>query len=308
LKAWPKRIFFVYIAATLPVLAYLFGLMLVTAPALFTAGRDAFAAQLAHVQSNESLRLSALAVTQMLLIAIPAIGTVLIMLIVRSLPLIPFSARLSPSTRRLAGQLAFASASVMVVVWLSLGTAPTATSAPVASETESVVARARQTLAAVETLQAEFEGVIGPDTFHGTLALKRPNFAKIEVRGSEGLGTFRVVSDGNEVLTYFPADKQFTKVRPGQKGQYVSAFIVDHVHHFFRPDGVAHVPAGGAATLATDSSVNSADYRVLDVSAATGNRTTRYFISEHDGLIHRIAYRRAGDDTAAIGYSSRKSA
>ena len=84
LRPWAKATFLAYTAATIPVLAYLFTLMLLKAPEFFAAARGAFLANAARVHSNEALWITVFAVTQMVLIALPAIGTVLVIVSVLS--------------------------------------------------------------------------------------------------------------------------------------------------------------------------------------------------------------------------------
>jgi putative peptide zinc metalloprotease protein len=294
LRPWAKAIFAIYIVITLPVLAYLFALLLIKAPAMFLAARDAFAAHAGLLQRGESWWMLSLAVTQMALLAIPAIGTVLIVLSVLAMLLAPLTSSLSLSqrSRGLAGQIAFATTCTLVVVWLSQGDGTGASMAR--SEPEQAIAQARTAIAAVKTLRAEVEGVIGTDHFTGTLSLKRPNLAHIAIDGSEGLGDFQVVSNGTDTVVYFPASNQFSRMPSGADGRHISAFVVAQVHHFFNPTSTPRMPPGSAASIdATD--IADADYRVLQVEAPDAVRTVRYWISRTDGLIHRITYARAAE-------------
>jgi outer membrane lipoprotein-sorting protein len=236
--------------------------------------------------------MSLLALSQMLLVAVPAIGTVLIIVAVMAIPLAPVAASLSPRTRSVAGRVAFATSCALVLVWLAQGSTTSATPAP--SEPEKAMATTRAVISSMQSLSADVEGVVGADRFTGTVHLKRPNFAKIEIRGSEGLGRFQVVSNGRELFVYFPGDNQYSRMPPGHDGRNITAFVVAQVQYFFNPSRLGQMAPGGAVRLEADETFEGESYRVVRATTAPA-RSTRYYISRRDGLVHRVAYDGSSD-------------
>ena len=124
------------------------------------------------------------------------------------------------------------------------------------------------------------------------MILKRPNFARIDVVGQGGLGTFSVISDGKQVYTWFPADKQFSQVPSGQDGRFIRAYVADQVEFFFRPQALADAAtAGPVAYSGTDQEHGVAyDIVVQQSPAAASPRTEkRFFIAKEGRLVHGVS-------------------
>jgi len=153
----------------------------------------------------------------------------------------------------------------------------------------ALLKRAREATAELQTLRAELEGSFGSDPFTGTVVLKRPNLARVDIKGDGGLGEFLVVSNGKSRFVYFPADNQYTRLDPGPEGRNIRAFVAEQVEHFFRPDVIGVTPAGGSSSYMGREIVDGSEYEVVAIETPTPQkRTTRYFISPQDNLIHRV--------------------
>jgi outer membrane lipoprotein-sorting protein len=197
---------------------------------------------------------------------------------------------MSAPARRVAGHLAFATATSVVLIWLTGSTGAQVT------DTETAITQARNAMGSMQSLQADVEGTVGPDRFTGTLSLKRPNLAFVDVKGSDGLGNFQVTSNGTEVLMYFPEGNQFSRARPGPDGRQITAFVIASVRHFFNPAMLAQVGDTAVARLGPDATLDGEIYQVIEVSDAKTSRMSRYFRSRRDGLVHRIEYQRPGEN------------
>ena len=158
------------------------------------------------------------------------------------------------------------------------------------SESELVIADARSAVNGITTLRADLEGTVGADRFTGTLSLKRPNLARIEILGSEGLGRFDVISNGSDLFVYFPDENQFSRMPPGPDGRHISAFVVEQVQHFFDPSTLFRLEPDASVVLEQRTLEDNAGHRVLRVINARTGRAVRYFISPIDGLVHRVSY------------------
>jgi outer membrane lipoprotein-sorting protein len=156
--------------------------------------------------------------------------------------------------------------------------------------------RAAGATANVSSLNANIKGALGPDLYTGTVTLKRPNFAKIEISSDGGLGAFQVISDGSKLHTFFPLDNKVVDTLPGKNGERVTAYIVDQVEHFFRPESLRAVLKKGTLTHAGALRLDGVTYDLVDHLMEDKNRTTlRYFISQDDHLIHGVTTSYAGE-------------
>jgi putative peptide zinc metalloprotease protein len=295
LKPWVAAVFAFYITATVPLLAYLFFLMVRGLPRFLATTRDAFLAQtrlFSIVWSQGDLFIMVLSVLQMLLLALPVLGTLYILYSVSRIPIMAVWDWSKPTaTRRMAGALGAAAVTALVgLLWAPQLRGLTGSAAvPMQTVgTNSLLQQTRAATAKLRTLRADLEGSLGPDHFSGTVLLKRPNLARIEVKG-EGHLEFVVVSDGRKLVVYFPGDNRYTQSDPGPEGRNIQAFVAEQIHHFFRPDSIGRLSAGGRSSYVGKEMADGTEYEVIEVVApAPQNQTTRYFISPENHLIHRV--------------------
>jgi outer membrane lipoprotein-sorting protein len=153
----------------------------------------------------------------------------------------------------------------------------------------------------VETLHADLEGSVGAARFSGTVLLRRPNLARVEIKGDEELGEFLVIANGKEIFVYFPGANGYTRARAEPNGRNIHTFIAEPVDYFFRPDEIGTSPEGGRSRYAGTESIDGVQYEVIEVvGSSPRNERTRYFISPQDHLVHErvtTARRKDGSTT-----------
>jgi outer membrane lipoprotein-sorting protein len=157
---------------------------------------------------------------------------------------------------------------------------------------QAVLEQTRAATAKLQTLRADFEATLKSDldsqSITGTIALKRPNLARCEVRGAyAGL----TVSDGKTVFLYGLKENQYRKSDPGPDGRNIQTPLGEPISGFFRPQTIGMARRDVSPTYAGKESLEGMDCDVVEL-AATGTRapgsTTRYFISSKDHLIHQL--------------------
>jgi outer membrane lipoprotein-sorting protein len=137
----------------------------------------------------------------------------------------------------------------------------------------------------LDSLTGDLEGSVGEDHFTGTIVLKRPNFARVQINGTKGLGKVLVISDGKTATTYFADDNQYVQLEAGENGEFIGSTLVEQVEQFFHPEsigGATHFEYLGHRT----SDGNEFDLVEPKYTSAT-DETVYYFISRTDKLIHR---------------------
>jgi outer membrane lipoprotein-sorting protein len=286
LRTWVKIVFALYIVTTIPLLAYLYYLMIWRLPRLLTRTYEALTIQTRMLPNalrrGEFLTL-VLSGTQLLLLSLSILGTLYIIYGLVRAPVKAVWVWSRPTgTRRLAGAVGTAAVAALVVFlwvphWADL------------SQVDRLLTRARESTARLQSLTADLEGSIGPERFTGTMILRRPNLARIDLTGQE-LGTVTIVSDGNSGVTYFKEQNQFTEMNPGPDGRNVFGIFVDQVDYFFRPESIGVVPSGGRSAYVGKMMAGGGEYDVVDLSMIFGSleKTTRYLISAQDHLIHEV--------------------
>ena len=162
-------------------------------------------------------------------------------------------------------------------------------SAPAASRRAmELFEQAERSTARVRSLRADIQGAVGPDLFTGTVTLKRPNRANIQIQGEGGLGEFHLISDGAKMHTFFPGENKFIDALPCTNGEYVTAYIADQVEHFFRPDAIKAARQHGNFVYAGTLPQNGVTYHLVDQSLGDSKKMKlRYWIAP-DGLIHEV--------------------
>jgi outer membrane lipoprotein-sorting protein len=192
---------------------------------------------------------------------------------------------------QLAGASALAVAlAVAVATWTSASGGFAPGGAAPARDPVAIAQTAKSSLQRVKTLQARVNGAVGEEPFTGTIALERPNRARVEVSGSESIGRFSVISDGITVYVYFPDSNQYTATKAAPAGQNITAFFVDVVRTFFRPEQLT--PAAGRERMALRGTERVGETAVeADVVELTSRRaataTWRYFLERPTGILRR---------------------
>jgi outer membrane lipoprotein-sorting protein len=296
LKPWVKAAFAIYLAATIPVLAYLFFLMVKGLPGFLRTTWDAVLVQtkvFPIAQRHGDFLTLLLLGTQVLLLMLPVLGTFTIIYGMSRTPIRVFWNWSKPTAaRRAAGALgATAVTALLGFLWAPQSPGLSGGRAVVRpiDRSGALLQQAREATAGLQTLQADLEGSMGRDRFTGTVLLKRPNLARVEITGKGGIGEYWVVSDGRNLFTYFPADDRYAQSNPGPEGRNIHAFLAEQIDGFFQPDTLGVTPAGGRSSYLGKETADSMKYEVIAVaSPAPRNGTTRYFISTKDHLVHWV--------------------
>ncbi len=296
LKPWVKAVFALYTLVTMPLLAVSFLLLLIHLPGFLSQTWNSFWVQIrlfSEAKGQLDFLRMALAAVQMLLLTLPAAGSLYVVYSVLRKPIQSLWrwSGLKPG-RRMAGALGIVGSLILVAAigWapsLGLG-AHKRTAQVLAGELEQV----RKATALIQTLQADLEGSIDSVHFTGTVLLERPNLARIDIHGDQELKDILVISTGTDLWTYFPSENKFVRSIPGAQGHHIQPVLVDEVRFFFRPDTIGLAGQGEASAYAGKQTVDGASYDVIEVtSAGPPKRTTRYFISPTDKLIYRVLTR-----------------
>lgn len=177
-----------------------------------------------------------------------------------------------------------------VLTVLALAAAAVAGACPAAWADERAEAMLKQSQEAVrrlQSIQANIElAVPAGRTYTGTVLLKRPNRARLELNG---MGVQLVVSDGKEAYIFFPQQKQYRKLAPGADGRSIPLEFVEPLAGFFRVHPAVAAARGKGATVAGEERVDGVDCAIVEMKAPPPRvSTTRYYISGTDHLIHRI--------------------
>jgi outer membrane lipoprotein-sorting protein len=98
-----------------------------------------------------------------------------------------------------------------------------------------------------------------------------------------------IVSNGRNLFVYVPSDNQYARSHPGAEGRNIRLFVAEEIEKFFQPATIGVIAAGSRSSYVGKEMVDSMEYDVVEVIAPTpSNKTTRYFISPRDDLIHRV--------------------
>jgi outer membrane lipoprotein-sorting protein len=158
---------------------------------------------------------------------------------------------------------------------------------------ESLLNESRAATARLQSLQANLEGAPATSSrYVGHVLLKRPNLARIVVKGEDGYGGFVTVSDGKNLFDHSPGRQNHPPLRARPDRRNINTTLAEPVRHFFAPETIGVVPKGYRAIYAGAQTMDGMPYEVVEIVAPSSRRwsqTTRYFISPKDHLIHRMA-------------------
>lgn len=130
------------------------------------------------------------------------------------------------------------------------------------AKSDALLAEARAAVAKLTTLQAEIEVTAGQQTYAGSMALRRPNLARLELKG---YATELVVSDGKKVYSYMPRQNQYREAVPAANGADLPLAAVPSARGFFVPTAGIEVPAGAEVTAGREA-LDGFEYDVLTVA------------------------------------------
>ncbi|PYX87912.1 MAG: hypothetical protein DMG68_10170 [Acidobacteria bacterium] len=284
-----RVIFAVYVVGAVPLLAYLFVLMLRALPTFLLQSWDALRVQ-AHMFSQINVRsdywVVVLLLVQMALLCMTILATIYFFwLVIKKTVSVAWKWARDDSRKKVALAVATSCLSVLLaIVWLPPRILSSLHLHP--NRAETLLKETRIATRTLKSLQADVEGSLGADHFSATVVLKRPNLAKIDVKGTKGLGRMLVVSDGTTLQTYYPDDNRYVKVVPGKNGENVQAFIIEQVDDFFRPEQIGE---GGVTKYVGQQTSDGITYDVVtNELGGSPKEEVQYCISRADKLIHRI--------------------
>jgi outer membrane lipoprotein-sorting protein len=311
LKPWVRAVFGIYILATIPVLAYLFFLMIKSFPLLMAESWRGVLVQ-THLLKGPGADAwtIVLVVLSIFFLVMPALGSVLFLAIAAAAGiriLYKWSAGATPR-RAVAAAAVFSALAGIAWLWQAQLPQLRATlNIPLlanADKSDRLIATTQAATEKATTLKADVQGAIGPTPFSGRIVLKRPNLAKIEMVGGPDFGEFHVISDGNNTFTYFPHDQSLLVVKAAADGRNIQGYVTDHVESFFRPDLLKSRGAAAAEKQVEEEIVDGIKYGVIALRN-TANGTSvyyRYYISPADNLVHRIVRIDDGKDGYAVSW------
>jgi len=315
LKPWVKATFAAYLVVTVPLLAYLFFRTVRDFPRFLLWTADAFFQQtriFALGESQGDVLIMALSGTQMLFLVLPVVGTLYILAsaghgAVRAI----WNWSKPTPLRHAVGSLSAAAILCgVILLWapqLRGLTAKGAARVPTDPASE-LLEQTREATAGLQTLRADVEGVFGAEDFSGNVVLQRPNLARVEIKGGADFGEYRIFSDGQNYVVYFPADNRYVRSRPGPEGHHIQAFVAEQVEYFFQPYSIGVLPARASAHYLGRETIGSSAYEVVEVEISSPRKKiTRYFISPNDNLIHQVVtITERPDGTAATTWATLK--
>jgi outer membrane lipoprotein-sorting protein len=302
LKPSVKAIFAFYTLVTMPLLAFLFVFMLIKLPGFLTKTWDSLLVQgklFSAAAANGGYLLMTWTTAQMFLLALPALGSIYLIYSVSRAPVLALWrwTQLTAARRTARALGAAACIAAASLVWMPKLQIGAGLFAP--HRLTDKLTQVREATARIETLQAGLEGTAGGGSFSGTLLLKRPNLARIQITGQQGIKDFLIASNGRDLWTYFPDQNKFVQSIPGPEGRNIQAYLADQVVLFFRPDMIGVAGKGGSSTYAGSEKVDGISFDVIEVVTPGPPKTTvRYFVSPTDHIIQRVVIKTEQKDGA----------
>jgi putative peptide zinc metalloprotease protein len=302
MKTWVKAAFATYILVTVPLLVYLFVRMIISLPRLVSEMLTGLhlQIQLLHaVEIRHDPLTAALIILQIVLLTLPVPATVYFLWITMKPPLDRFLDWSSRSPRqaftRTAATLACCGMVGAFIMVPSLRPFHRVATGP--RHVQQLLQAARQATANLNSLTADLEGGMGEDHYTGKLMLRRPNFVRMEINGTEGLGNSLLISDGSTATTYFPETNEFAQSEPGKRGQFIQSTVVNEVEQFFNPDSLGR---GTQLDYIGHRISDGTEYDVVRSHVPGSEEEVTYFIGLSDRLIHRaVAQKPLSDQPGA---------
>lgn len=290
LKPWVKAVFITYMVITIPLLVYVFVLMIISLPELFTTAWGGLQAQIAILQAinvRHDFVTVVLVLLQIAFLTLPVPATIYFLWITVK----PVFARFVDWTLRtrrnaFAGVTAVVACCGITAAFVSVPSIrPFHRESDPGAKAAKLIRDAETATSQLSSISAQLEGSLGEDKYTGTMVLERPNLARVEINGTKGLGRILLISDGKTATTYFHDTNQFVQVSPGDHGEFIQSTVVEQVEQFFHPESLQG--AGKFSYLGHRSS----DGMEYDIVAPGGGvdpgEDFDYFISRRDKLIYR---------------------
>lgn len=288
-KAWVKLAFATYILATIPFLIYVLAKMIASLPDLvgeMWTGLQVQTQLLGEIGIWKDPLTTLLVLLQIVLLILPVPATIYFLWITLKAPLSRFVDWASSRPRQ-----AFAAAAATLMCG---GIVAAFVIAPSLrpfhhyhrSRVQQLLQETQEATAKLSNLTAELEGAIGEDYYTGKIILRRPNFARVEINGTKGLGKILLIADGSTATTYFSESNEFVQVPAGEHGQFIQSTVLSEVEQFFNPDSlgrnrrleyIGHQLFDGTETDVVQSSESSVPEGQVN-----------YFIARSDKLVHRV--------------------
>jgi outer membrane lipoprotein-sorting protein len=150
---------------------------------------------------------------------------------------------------------------------------------------ETLLKQASAATAKLQSLKANVDISMGSHRATGTVEMKRPNLARVDLNGGN---VQTIVADGTNIYTFAPSRKQFARQADTPDGK--SVYLPWGIDlSFFHPEAIAARPPNTVITYLGKQKVNGEEYEVVQRAASKPySLTTQYFISPRDHLIHRV--------------------
>jgi outer membrane lipoprotein-sorting protein len=161
---------------------------------------------------------------------------------------------------------------------------------------DALLKQARDAMSRLQTLQADLEvSITGSNAAKGTLVLKRPNLARIELKAPLEM---LIASDGKDLYLYQASQDQYQKTAVDARGANIAfPYAMELIQGFFVPQALGKAPTGATVTHAGKETVAGDEYEVVEVAVTQPVPTTvRYFISPKDHLLNRVSRRLKAED------------
>lgn len=180
-------------------------------------------------------------------------------------------------------------------VLLALATLALAAVLPARAEDplDALLQRARKAVTRAQTLQGDLEMTDQGQRLTGKLALKRPNLARMELKGPEL--EVLVVSDGTRYYWYLPKTNEYYHGEPGGSGGDIMSPVPsgDMMMVFFQPqrlDPQALLARGSEWRYGGNQRVDGEECEVADWIHNVGpfRVTFRFFIATKNDLVRRV--------------------
>lgn len=296
LRRWVAVTFGLYILAVIPALAYFGFLMVKNLPSFVDKAFSAVWQQsfaLATAARTGEIGTAFLLTLTVLLLGGSIIGTFYLAVIMPARPM----ARAWRSGRgRAPLRVAVAAAALLIAIFLGLLWRPdleriyARLNPPAPAILAAKLVRAASSATAkIPSLTADLDGEFNSDPFTGSVALKRPNLARVEVSSPGGLGRFTVVSDGRSVNTLFPSENRYVQGAPGPNGANIRVYVADPIEYFFRPEKLTDMVKTGTLSYSEEVATAGTTYDVVQyASTRTPNQYTRLAIARTDHLVHAV--------------------
>jgi outer membrane lipoprotein-sorting protein len=172
------------------------------------------------------------------------------------------------------------------------------------TKAEAILAQMREAIRHTQTLTAEVQAVSRTGKrvryqLSGTVALKRPNLERLQVRGAAPDLT---IADGRTLIRYDARSRRYTESALGANGGEISTEFFEPVDVFWREGNVAPDLPGAFLKYAGVEKAEGGAFDVVEYQIS--DTTIRYFVSPKDHLLYRVVRRSPTPKGAAVQTSA----